>query len=45
MYAISRSNKIPDAQAWMRTDGLSSHDWAVITAYMDALAPLKNVTV
>jgi hypothetical protein len=26
MYAISCNNKIPDAQAWMRTDGLSSHD-------------------
>ncbi|KAI0569801.1 hypothetical protein Alg130_11492, partial [Pyrenophora tritici-repentis] len=44
MYAISRNNKIPDAQAWMRTDGLSSHDWAVITEYMDALAPLKKTT-
>ncbi|KAI2475157.1 hypothetical protein Ptr902_13412 [Pyrenophora tritici-repentis] len=40
----ARNNKIPDAQAWMRTDGLSSHNWAVITEYMDALAPLKKAT-
>ena len=33
---MSRNNKSPDEQAQMRTDGLSAHDWAVMTEYMNA---------
>ena len=28
----------------MRSDGLTTHDWAVVTEYMDALKPLKAAT-
>ena len=28
----------------MRLDGLTTHDWAVVTEYMDALKPLKAAT-
>jgi hypothetical protein len=28
----------------MRSNGLSSADWAVITEYMDVLAPLKKAS-
>ncbi|KAI1665814.1 hypothetical protein L13192_09498 [Pyrenophora tritici-repentis] len=44
-YAQSRGNKLPDAQPWMRSDGLSAADWAVITEYIDALKPLKATVV
>ena len=43
-YAESRRNKLPDAPRWMRSDGLTTHDWAVVTEYMDALKPLKAAT-
>jgi hypothetical protein len=43
-YATSRNNKRPDAQPWMRSDGLLSHDWAVITDYIEILKPLKTAT-
>jgi hypothetical protein len=43
-YAQSRGNKLPDAQPWMRSDGLSAADWAVITEYMNTLKPLKAAT-
>lgn len=43
-FAISRNNKLSNAPAWMRTNGLTAHDWAVITEYMDALKPLKMAT-
>jgi hypothetical protein len=42
-YATSRNNKRPDAQPWMRSDGLL-YDWAVITDYIEILKPLKTAT-
>jgi hypothetical protein len=30
-YAASRRNKLPDAQPWMRSTGLRSADWQVVT--------------
>ncbi|RYN54415.1 hypothetical protein AA0118_g8661 [Alternaria tenuissima] len=41
---MSCDNKSPDEQAWMRTNGLSAHDWAVTTEYMNALKLLKIAT-
>jgi hypothetical protein len=41
---MSRNNKGPDEQAQMRTNGLSAHDCAVMTKYMDAPKPLKTAT-
>ena len=43
-YAETRRNKLPDAPRWMRSSGLTTHDWAVVTEYMDALKPLKAAT-
>jgi hypothetical protein len=43
-YARSRNNKLPDAPSWMRTDGLTAHDWQVITEYIDVLGPLEQAT-
>jgi hypothetical protein len=43
-FAQSRGNKLPVAQLWMRSDGLTGADWAVITEYMDILKPLKTAT-
>jgi hypothetical protein len=43
-YAQSRGNRLPDAQPWMRSDGLTAADWAVVTEYMDVLKPLKAAT-
>jgi hypothetical protein len=43
-YAETRGNKLPDAQPWMRSDGLTAADWAVVTEYMDVLKPLKAAT-
>lgn len=43
-YAQSRGNKLPEAQPWMQSDGLTAADWAVVTEYMDALKPLKAAT-
>jgi hypothetical protein len=43
-FAESRGNKRPVAQPWMRSDGLTATDWAVITEYMDVLKPLKTAT-
>jgi hypothetical protein len=43
-FAQSRGNKLPVAQSWMRSDGLTGADWAVITEYMDILKPLKTAT-
>jgi hypothetical protein len=43
-YAISRSNKLPKAATWMRSDGLTAADWAVVTEYLDVLKPLKSAT-
>jgi hypothetical protein len=36
-YAETRGNKLPEAPRWMRSNGLTTHDWAVVTEYMDAL--------
>jgi hypothetical protein len=36
-HAISKENKLLDAPAWMRSDGLSAGDWVMITQYMGAL--------
>jgi hypothetical protein len=43
-YAESRGNRLPEAQPWMRSDGLTAADWAVFTEYMDVLKPLKLAT-
>jgi hypothetical protein len=43
-HAISKGNKLPDAPAWMRSDGLSAGDWVVITQYIEVLKPLKHAT-
>lgn len=43
-YAISRGNKLPDVQPWMRSDGLTAADWAIVTEYIDVLKPLKSAT-
>jgi hypothetical protein len=43
-YTTARGNKLPDALPWMRSTGLSSADWAVITEYIDYLRPLKYTT-
>ncbi|KNG46889.1 transposase-like protein [Stemphylium lycopersici] len=43
-FAQSRGNKLPVAQPWMRSDGLTGADWAVITEYIDILQPLKTAT-
>jgi hypothetical protein len=43
-YAESRGNKLPDAPRWMRSDGLTAADWAVVTEYIDVLKPLKSAT-
>ena len=44
-YARSSNNKLPEAPRWMRSDGLSTADWAVVTEYVDALRPLKEATM
>ncbi|KAG9375519.1 hypothetical protein A1F94_013910 [Pyrenophora tritici-repentis] len=38
------TNKLPDVPRWMRSDGLTAADWAVITEYMAILQPLKFAT-
>jgi hypothetical protein len=43
-YARAHNNKLPNAPAWMRSDGLGAADWAVVTEYMDVLRPLKECT-
>ena len=43
-YARSKGNKLPDAPSWMRSNGLSAADWAVITEYIEVLKPLKEAT-
>jgi len=43
-YALSRDNKLPEAAAWMRSNGLTAADWAVVTEYIDVLKPLKSAT-
>ena len=43
-YAESRGNKLPEAPRWMRSDGLTAADWAVVTEYLDVLKPLKSAT-
>lgn len=43
-YARSRNSKLQDVPRWMRSDGLSAADWAVVTEYVDALRPLKEAT-
>lgn len=42
-YAHSRGNKLLDAQPWMRSDGFTAADWAVITRYLEVLKPLKAI--
>jgi hypothetical protein len=43
-YAISCGNKLPEASTWMRSNGLTAADWAVVTEYIDMLKPLKSAT-
>jgi hypothetical protein len=42
--ARDNGNKLPSAPAWMRSDGLTAADWAVIIDYVDVLRPLKVAT-
>jgi hypothetical protein len=42
--ALRLNNKPPSAPLWMRSDGLTAADWAVITEYINVLAPLKTAT-
>ena len=34
----------PHAPRWMRSGGLTAHDWGVVTDYMEVLKPLKEAT-
>jgi hypothetical protein len=43
-YARAKDNKKPHAATWMRSDGLTATDWAVITEYIEVLKPLKDAT-
>ena len=43
-WASSRGNQLPIVPQWMRSDGLTTHDWAVVTEYIDVLRPLKSAT-
>lgn len=43
-YAQSRRNKLPQVPDWMRSNGLTAADWAVITEYVAVLEPLKEAT-
>ncbi|KAA8615108.1 hypothetical protein PtrSN002B_011378 [Pyrenophora tritici-repentis] len=42
--AIEQGNKVPKTPTWMKSDGLTAHDWQVITEYIDILGPLKTAT-
>jgi hypothetical protein len=42
VYARSKGNRLADAPSWMRTNGLTAADWAVITEYVEVLQPLKE---
>jgi hypothetical protein len=42
--ALGWNNRQPQVPAWMRSNGLNSADWAVITEYMGVLAPLKKAS-
>jgi hypothetical protein len=42
--ALRLNNKPPSAPPWMRSNGLTAADWAVITEYINVLAPLKTAT-
>jgi hypothetical protein len=33
VYATARRNKLADAPQWMRSDGLTAADWALVTEY------------
>jgi hypothetical protein len=43
-YATSKGNKLPEAQSWIRLNGLTADDWQVVTKYIDVLGPLKECT-
>ncbi|PVH90491.1 hypothetical protein DM02DRAFT_480048, partial [Periconia macrospinosa] len=34
-----------EVPSWMKSDGLTSQDWAVITQYIQVLQPLKEATL
>jgi hypothetical protein len=40
----SRNNQLPSVFTWMRSDGLTAADWAVINEYIQVLQPLKEAT-
>jgi hypothetical protein len=44
VYARSRNNQLPSVPTWMRSDGLTAADWAVINEYIQVLQPLKEAT-
>ena len=41
----ARDKKPTDVPYWMKSNGLTAHDWAVITEYTEALKPLKEATL
>ncbi|KAI0568009.1 hypothetical protein Alg130_12377, partial [Pyrenophora tritici-repentis] len=44
IYADSQGKNRPAAPQWMRSDGLTAADWAVVTDYIEVLRPLKECT-
>jgi hypothetical protein len=42
--AVRLGNKYTVAPPWMRSDGLTAADWAVITEYIHVLVQLKTAT-
>jgi hypothetical protein len=43
-HAQTKNNKTPQAPAWMRSEGLTTSDWAVTTEYIEVLKPLEDAT-
>ncbi|KAL2390896.1 hypothetical protein RJ035_000774, partial [Blastomyces gilchristii] len=41
--SIRSNNKLPDAPSWMRSDGLTAADWAVITEYQETQSHSKEL--
>lgn len=42
--AVLKNNKVPEVPRWMRNEGFTAADWAVITEYIAILQPLKHAT-
>jgi len=43
-YRRAKGLKLQEVPLWMKSDGLTSQDWAVITQYIQVLKPLKEAT-